>query len=29
MDELTSDLFGGVLKMSMVVGEERLSSVLE
>ena len=27
--ELTSDLFGGVLKMSMVVGEERLSSVLE
>ena len=29
VDELTSDLFGGVLKMSMVVGEERLSSVLE
>ena len=28
VDELTSDLFGGVLKMSMVVGEERLSSVL-
>lgn len=27
VDELTSDLFGGVLKMSMVVGEERLSSV--
>ena len=26
MDELTSDLFGGVLKMSMVVGEERLNS---
>ena len=29
VDELTSDLFGGVLKMSMVVGEERLNSVLE
>ena len=29
VDTLTSDLFGGVLKMSMVVGEERLSSVLE
>lgn len=29
VDALTSDLFGGVLKMSMVVGEERLSSVLE
>ena len=29
VDELTSDLFGGVLKMSMVVGEERLSLVLK
>lgn len=28
VDELNSDLFGGVLKMSMVVGEERSSSVL-
>ncbi|MCC9041103.1 hypothetical protein LMH44_11135, partial [Neisseria gonorrhoeae] len=27
VDELNSDLFGGVLKMSMVVGEERSSSV--
>ena len=29
VDELTSDLFGGVLKMSMVVGEERSDSVLQ
>lgn len=29
VDELNSDLFGGVLKMSMVVGEERSSSVLQ
>ena len=29
VDEFDSSLFGGVLKMSMVVGEERLSSVLE
>lgn len=28
VEELSSDLFGGVLKMSMVVGEERSSSVL-
>ncbi len=27
VDELTSDLFGGVPKMSMVAGEERLSLV--
>ena len=29
VEELRSDLFGGVLKMSMVVGEERSSSVLQ
>ena len=29
VDEFDSSLFGGVLKMSMVVGEGRLSSVLE
>lgn len=29
VDKLNSDLFGGVLKMSMVVGEERSSSVLQ
>ena len=29
VDEFDSSLFGGVLKMSMVVGEERLDSVLQ
>ena len=29
VDEFDSSLFGGVLKMSMVVGEERLESVLQ
>ena len=29
VDEFDSNLFGGVLKMSMVVGEERLDSVLQ
>jgi len=29
IDEFDSSLFGGVLKMSMVVGEERLDSVLQ
>ena len=29
MEDLQADLFGGVLKMSMVVGEERSSSVLQ
>ena len=29
VEELQADLFGGVLKMSMVVGEERLDSVLQ
>ena len=29
VDEFNSSLFGGVLKMSMVVGEERLDSVLQ
>ena len=29
VDEFESSLFGGVLKMSMVVGEERLDSVLQ
>ena len=29
VDEFDSSLFGGVLKMSMVVGEERLNSVLQ
>ena len=29
VDEFDSNLFGGVLKMSMVVGEERLESVLQ
>ena len=29
VEELQADLFGGVLKMSMVVGEERSSSVLQ
>lgn len=29
MDELIFDFFGGVFKMSMVVGEECLSLVLE
>ena len=29
VDELQTDLFGGVLKMSLVVGEERSDTVLQ